>query len=104
MKNVTTNLSSLKNKADQLHLDKLVLAVVDLSKLIDVVKDDVVTKDVDNALTAVENKISNVSNLIKKLTIRQKLVKLKKELLLIMIMINILLLKNLKIAVQDFYV
>ena len=104
MKNVTTNLSNLKNKADQLHLDKLVLAVVDLSKLIDVVKDDAVTKDVDNALTAVENKISNVSNLIKKLTIRQKLVKLKKELLLIMIMINILLLKNLKIAVQDFYV
>ena len=104
MKNVTTNLSNLKNKADQLDLDKLVLAVVDLSKLIDVVKDDVVMKDVDIALTAVENKISNVSNLIKKLTIRQKLVKLKKELLLIMIMINILLLKNLKIAIQDFYV
>ena len=47
------------------------------------------------ALNAVENKISNVSNLVKKLTIKQKLVKLKIKLLLIMIMIKILLLKNL---------
>ena len=47
------------------------------------------------ALTAVENKIPNVSNLVKKLTITQELVKLKIKLLLIMIMINILLLKNL---------
>ena len=39
-------------------------------------------------LTTVENKISNVSNLIKKLTITQKLVKLKIKLLLILIMIN----------------
>ena len=47
------------------------------------------------ALTAVENKIPNVSNLVKKLTITQKLVKLKIKLLLIMIMINLLLLKKL---------
>ena len=47
------------------------------------------------ALTAVENKIPNVSNLVKKLTITQELVKLKIKLLLIMITINILLLKNL---------
>ena len=48
------------------------------------------------ALNAVENKISNVINLIqKKLTITQKLVKLNKKMLLIMIMINILLRKNL---------
>ena len=40
------------------------------------------------ALTAVENKIPNVRNLVK------KLVKLKIKLLLIMIMINILLLKD----------
>ena len=46
-------------------------------------------------LTAVENKTANVSNLVKKLTITQKLVKLKIKLLLIMIMLNILLLKNL---------
>ena len=44
--------------------------------------------------TAVENKIRNVSILVKKLTITEKLVKLKKKLLLIMIMRNILLPKN----------
>ena len=42
------------------------------------------------ALTVVENKIPNVSNLVKKkLTITQKLVKFKIKLLLIMITINI---------------
>ena len=56
--------------------------------------------------TAVENKRPNASNLIKKLTIPQELVKLKKKLILIMIMINILLLKNLtrlhqKMLLQD---
>ena len=58
-------------------------------------------------LATVENKIPDVSNLVeKKLTITQKLVKLKIKLLLIMIMINKLLLKNLisqqqKILLQD---
>ena len=47
------------------------------------------------ALTAVENKIPNVSTLVKKTDYITKLVKLKIKLLLIMIMINILLLKNL---------
>ena len=44
------------------------------------------------ALNAVDNKIANVSIFVKKLTVTQKLVKLKIKLLLIMIMINILLL------------
>ena len=43
------------------------------------------------ALNAVENKIPSISNLVKKLTIIQKLMKLKRKLLII-IMINILLL------------
>ena len=43
------------------------------------------------APTAVENKIPNVRNLVKKLAIAQKIVKLKINLLLIMIMINTLL-------------
>ena len=47
------------------------------------------------AFTAVENKMPNVSNLVKKVTVTQKLVTLKIKLLLIMITINILLLKNL---------
>ena len=45
-------------------------------------------------LTTIKNKRANVSNLVKKLTITQKLMKLKTK-LLIMKMINILLLQNL---------
>ena len=45
------------------------------------------------SLTTVENKITSVSNLGKKLTIAQKLMKFKRKLLII-IMINILLLQN----------
>ena len=46
------------------------------------------------ALTAVENKIPNVHSLVKKVTITHKLVELKIKSLLIVVMINILLLKN----------
>ena len=45
-------------------------------------------------LTAVENKIPSVSNLVKKLTITKTLTKFKRKLLII-IMINILLIQNL---------
>ena len=47
------------------------------------------------AFTAVENKIPNVSNLVRKLNITQILMKLKRKLLVIMIMTNILPPKNL---------
>ena len=76
----------MKSKVDKLHVDKLAPVPADLSKLSDVVKNDVVKKDVYNAkikiiedkiphitniattgaLTTVENKIPNVSNLVKK--------------------------------------
>ena len=46
LKNVQTNLSNWKSKVDQLAVDKLVPIPVDLSKLSDVVKNDVVTKDI----------------------------------------------------------
>ena len=46
MKNVSNNLSNLKCKVDQLDVDKLVPAPVDLSKLSDVVKNYVVKKNV----------------------------------------------------------
>ena len=154
-KNVASNLSNWKSKVDKLDVDKLVPVPVDLSKLSDIVKDDVVKKDVYNAniksiedkipditnsatnttlkakinevkkeipsianlaittslnaktnkiknkipnitnvatstaLAAVENKIPSVTNLVKKLTITQKLVRLKRKSLLIMIMTNI---------------
>ena len=54
-----------------------------------------------SALTAVENKILNVSNLVKKQIIMQKLLKFKRN-LLIMIMLNILLLLSLISFQQKF--
>ena len=54
-----------------------------------------------SALTAVENKILNFSNLVKKQIITQKLLKFKRD-LLIMIMINILLLLSLISFQQKF--
>ena len=56
LKNVPTNLSNLKSKVDKLDVDKLVPVPVDLSKLSDVVKNDVVKKDVNNA------KIKNIED------------------------------------------
>ena len=44
MKNVPNNFSNLKSKVDKLDVSKLVPATVDLSKLNDVVKNDVVKK------------------------------------------------------------
>ena len=40
MKNVPSNLSNLKSKEDNLDVDKLIPVPVDLSKLSDVVKND----------------------------------------------------------------
>ena len=51
-----TNLTSLKTEVDKLDIDKLVPVPVDLSKLSDVVKNDVVKKDVyDKLVTKVNN-------------------------------------------------
>ena len=122
IKNVPTNISNLKSKADILNVDKLVPVPVDLSKPSNMVKNDIVKKDVykakikniedkitgylnlatktthnakinkvkgeipnirnlvtKNALNAVENKIPSVSNLVQKLTITQKLIRLKRN-------------------------
>ena len=108
----------MKNKVDKLDLDKLLHVVpVDLSKLSDKVKNDNNSATNTNlnakinevkykrpnitnlattgtAVNAVENKMP-VSNLTKKLTIKQQLMKLKGKLLVITVMINILLLNNL---------
>ena len=51
-----TNLGSLETEVDKLDIDKLVPIPVDLSKLSDVVKNDIVKKDVYNKLVA---KINN---------------------------------------------
>ena len=132
MENIPSDLISLRSKVDKLDVDKLVLVAVYLSKLSNLVENEVVKKDAYNAkiknvedkipditnlatksalnakingakgeipsitnfatttiLTAVENRIPNVKNLVKKVTL--KLMKMKRK-LLIMIRINVLLL------------
>ena len=44
LKNLLTNFSNLKSKVDKLDVDKLVPVPVDLSKISDAVKNDVVKK------------------------------------------------------------
>ena len=83
-----TNLANLKSEVDKLDIDKLVPVPVDLNKLSDAVKNDVVKKDVYNKLVAkvdnidtsgfvlktkydtdklkLENKIPDTSGLVKK--------------------------------------
>ena len=132
-----TNLANLKIEVDKLDVDKLAPVPADLSKLSNVVNNEVFKKteydakikniedkipdistlatkviliqkknEVKNeipsitglattsALTTVENKIPSISNLVKKQIMIQKLLKLKRNLLII-IMISILLLQNL---------
>ena len=52
-----TNLANLKTEVDKLDIDKLVPVPVDLSKLSDVVKNDVVKKTVYHKLVAKVNSI-----------------------------------------------
>ena len=52
-----TNLANLKTEVDKLDIDKLVPVPTDLSKLSNVVKNDVVKKDVYNKLVAKVNNI-----------------------------------------------
>ena len=80
MKNVPTNLKNLKSKVDKLHVDKLVAVPVDLSKLSDTVKNDVVTKDVNNAqIKSVENKIPDITNVAINTTLNAKINVVKNE-------------------------
>ena len=73
LKNVPTNLSNLKSKVDKLDVDKLVPVPVDLSKLSDVVKNDVVKKDVYNAkIKNIEDKIPDITNLATNTTVMVK--------------------------------
>ena len=94
-----TDLCSLKTEVDKLDNDKLVPILADLSKLSNVVKNDVVKKTVYNKLVAkadnvdtsdfvlktkystdkteLENKIPSISNLVKKQTVVLKLLILK---------------------------
>ena len=60
-----TNLASLKTEADKLNIDKLVPGPADLSKLSDVVKNDVAKKTVYDKLVAKVNNIETSDFLLK---------------------------------------
>ena len=60
-----TNLANLKTEVDKLDIDKLVPVPVDLSKLSDVVKNDVVKKDVYDKLVAKVDNIDTTSFVLK---------------------------------------
>ena len=65
-----TNLASLKTKVDKLDIDTLLPVPVDLSKLSDVVKNDVVKKAVYDNLAAKVNNI-DTSDFVQKLNMKQ---------------------------------
>ena len=59
-----TNLASLKTEVDKLDIDKLVPVPTDLSKLSNVVENDVIKKtDYNSKIAEIENKIPDVTNL-----------------------------------------
>ena len=58
LKNAPSNLSNLKSKVDKVDVDKLVPVAVDLSKLSDALKHDVLKKDAYNTkIKIIEDKI-----------------------------------------------
>ena len=79
MKNVTTNLNNLKIKVDKLDVDKLVPALVGLSKLCDVVKNDVIKKDAK--IKNIEDKIPDITNLATTTTLNAKINEVKNKIL-----------------------
>ena len=67
LKNVPSNLSNLKSKVDKLDVDKLLPVPVDLSKLSDLVKTNVIKKDVyiyiyNAMIKNIEDKIPDITN------------------------------------------
>ena len=64
----------MKSKVDKLNIDKLIPAPVDLSKLSDVVKNDVVKKDAFNVkIKNIEYKICHITNLATNTTLNAKI-------------------------------
>ena len=96
MKNVPSNLSNLKSKEDNLDVDKLIPVPVDLSKLSDVVKNDLFKKTEFDELVKKVNAIqtTGISNLFKKTDCNTNIHEIEKILLIMIIVISILLHKK----------
>ena len=70
----------MKSKVDKLDVNKLVSIPVNLNKLSDVVKNDVVEKDLYNAkIKNIEDKIPDITNLATKTTLNAKINEVKGE-------------------------
>ena len=70
----------MKSNIDKLDVDKLVPILVDLSKLSDVVKYDIVKKDVHNAkVKDIEDKIPDITNLATNTILNAKIIEVKSE-------------------------
>ena len=70
LKNVPTNLSNLKSEVDKLDIGKLKTTAVDLSKLSNIVKNDVLNKDIYNCkVKNIEDKIPDITNLATETTL-----------------------------------
>ena len=64
----------MKSKTDKIDVDKLVPFLVDLSKLSNVVKNDIDKNDVYNAkIKKIEDKIPDITNLTSKSTLNAKI-------------------------------
>ena len=80
LEKVPTASSSLKNEADKLDVDNLKPVPIDLNKWSDVVKNNVVKKDVYNAkIKDIEDKIPDMTNLATNTTLSAKINKVKNE-------------------------
>ena len=90
-----TNLASLKTEVDQLDIDKLVTVSVDLSKLSNVVKNEVVKKTVYDKLVTKVNNIDTSGFLLKTKYDADKL-KLENKILVILLKNQTVILKLVK--------
>ena len=104
MNNVPSNLSNLKSKEDNLDVDKLIPVPVDLSKLSDVVKNDLFKTTEFDELVKKVNAIqtTGISNLFKKTDCNTNIHEIEKILLIMIIVISILLHKKSTFKISSF--
>ena len=82
-----TNLSSLKNEVDKLDIDKLATVPVDLSKISNVVRNDVVKKTVYDKLVSKVNNI-DTNNFVLKTNFNTKFPGLETKFLILMVLLK----------------
>ena len=81
------NLANLKSEVDKLDVDKLVPIPVDLSKLSDLAKNDVVKKtDYNKLVTKVDN--IDTSGLVKKTDYNTKITEIEDKILIVVVLLK----------------